>query len=527
VLWRARLHPSLEKRNLAVDWNEALHLKSPPIDENRQVGGPWGQPYWQALLDSASDGVWGMDRAGNCTFVNRAATEMLGFTQEEMLGRDMHVLVHHHRGDGSDCPVAECPGHRVLNGSQPLCLIEDTIFRKDGSAFPAKTSAEPISIDGTVVAVVVRFRDASEQVKVGQALRVVQKLSEQREAEIDALIESVPHGVFIARRDGSVQMNGRGRAMTGESFPPELLTLARALRGESSTETRCLPELSLDPALKASSKRWIRSVAVPVVSNGQIWGGVAVNTDVTLDRLQEDVLRRAEKLAAAGQLASSIAHEINDPLESITNLLYLLRHSSGMDEVQEYAKLAQSELSRVVEITQQTLKFHRAQSRPAAVELADLIETILMLYSGRFLVRGIALKKRLLNTPPVFCHEGEIRQVLNNLARNAIDAMSGGGKLTVRLGPACDQRGVRGVRITIADGGEGISPEIAAHLFEPFRTTKELTGTGLGLWVTKGIVDKHGGRISVRTRRTAPTGTVFSIWLPEDASAFFSTTAMA
>jgi signal transduction histidine kinase len=240
---------------------------------------------------------------------------------------------------------------------------------------------------------------------------------------------------------------------------------------------------------------------------------------VTQVRLQDEALRRSEKLAAVGQLASSIAHEINNPLESITNLLYLIRQSKSMDDVQHYTTLAQGELSRVTEITLQTLRFNRQQSKPVEVDMAELLRTVMALYTGRVMVRSIDADLKLLPSPRVLSLEGEIRQVVNNLVRNALDAMSSGGRLLVRLHPQRDwHRGTKGVRLTVADTGEGIRAEMRAHLFEPFQTTKEMTGTGLGLWVSKGIVEKHGGYIRTKTRRGKGHGTVFTVWLPVGGS---------
>jgi signal transduction histidine kinase len=249
-------------------------------------------------------------------------------------------------------------------------------------------------------------------------------------------------------------------------------------------------------------------------------GGVAVNSDVTQMRLQDEALRRSEKLAAVGQLASSIAHEINNPLESITNLLYLIRQSDTMDDVQHYTTLAQSELARVTEITLQTLRFNRQQSKPTEVDMAELLRTVMALYTGRLLVRNIDADVKLRKAPLVVSLEGEIRQVVNNLVRNALDSMSNGGRLLVRLHPQQDwHTGTRGIRLTVADTGEGIPAEMQAHLYEPFQTTKEMTGTGLGLWVSKGIIEKHSGRIRMRTRRGQGHGTVFSVWLPVEGGA--------
>ena len=323
---------------------------------------------------------------------------------------------------------------------------------------------------------------------------------------VKAVIDSLPQNVFVATLDGEVHCKQSLGDATDKAFPPQLHTLENALAGTASTET----VLSKD----GTSETWIRSVATPIVFDGQVFGAVAVNTDITQSRIQDEMLRKSEKLAALGQLTSSIAHEINNPLESITNLLYLVRNSSTMEEVQQYASLAEQELARVSEITLQTLRFHRQQSRPAPVDLPELLESIVSLYAGRSVLRGISIQTKIAPSPPVLCVEGEIRQVINNLVRNALDATHSGGRLIVRARPGRDFDHGDGVRITIADTGEGISPHILAHLFEPFYTTKELTGTGLGLWVSKGIMDKHGGKISVRTCSADFHGTVFALWLP-------------
>ena len=464
--------------------------------------------HWQALLDSAGEGIWGLDLDGNCTFVNQLATNIFGYESEEMLGNNMHALTHHHYADGREYPDEECPVYGVFRNKGALRQITESMFRKDGSPFLAEISAQPVKVDGRIVGVVVTFRDVSDIRQQQEELQKAYELAERRTAELDAVIESIPHAIFIRTTDGKTRQNRRALEMSGHAFPSQLNTMDRALKGEASTKTI------------RRANTWIQSDAAPIVLKDKIIGAVAVNTDITQDRLQEDMLRKSEKLAAVGQLASAIAHEINNPLESLTNLLYLIRQTESLEDIQEYASIAQKELTRVSEITVQTLRFHRQQNNPQSVDLAELLRSIISLYSGRFLVRGIGVDWKLEVSPKVFCLEGEIRQVLNNLIRNAIDAMSGGGRLAVRLRPARDGAGRQGVRITIADSGEGISPEIMSHLFEPFYTTKDATGTGLGLWVSKGIIDKHDGAVAVRTRRAGagPGGTVFSIWLPVENS---------
>lgn len=460
---------------------------------------------WQAVLDSAREGIWGVDLDGKCTFINHMARKTLGFDGEELVGGNIHDLVHHHDPNEHHSSVDKCPIYDVLRRNMPLSNLSDTMFRKDGSPFVVEMSVHPVSVEGEVLGVVVSFRDVTDQRQQQEDCRKACDLAEQRTAELNAVIESMPHGIYIATPDGKVRTNRWARMMSGEFFPSELKTLKDALAGQSSSETVRTPG------------RWIHSVAAPVYQHGKITGGVAVNTDMTQTRLQEEALRKSEKLAAVGQLASSIAHEINNPLESITNLLYLVQKSDSMEEVKEYARIAQTELARVTEITLQTLRFHRQQSKPYKVDLADLLRTVMALYTGRLLVRNLNVEMKLFESPKVLCLDGEIRQVVNNLIRNALDAMSSGGRLLIRLHPQTDWKsGQAGVRLTVADTGEGIAPGIMQHLFEPFQTTKDLMGTGLGLWVSKGIVEKHGGTIQTKSSRGSRHGTVFTVWLPVD-----------
>jgi|SRR6187402_6889 len=250
------------------------------------------------------------------------------------------------------------------------------------------------------------------------------------------------------------------------------------------------------------------------------WVGLVV-TEVTERVRAEEAMRRSEKLAAAGRLAASIAHEINNPLESVTNLLFLLQlHPSLDQEAREYASLAQRELSRVAEITQQTLRFYRSSSRPERVRLGEVVNSVLALHTGRMQSAGVRVERRVDATAEIFGFTGELRQLLANLVGNAVDAMSVDGLLRIRVRKATLQ-GIEGVRVTVADTGTGMSEEVRLRIFEPFYTTKEATGTGLGLWVSAEIIEKHKGVLSLRSRQCAAvsssSGTVFSIFFPQQA----------
>ena len=236
-------------------------------------------------------------------------------------------------------------------------------------------------------------------------------------------------------------------------------------------------------------------------------------------RKTEEALLRSEKLAVAGRLAASIAHEINNPLESVTNLLYLIGTCSNLDEAQIYAATATDELARVSEIAIHTLKFFRQLSKPTSVYLTELVDSALILYQARLVSACITVQKDFRSCPPITAMAGELRQVIVNMVGNALDAMRGGGTLNIRIDHAREySNGSRsGMRLTIGDSGSGISPEIKSRLFEPFVSSKGETGTGLGLWVRSEIIRKHGGTIRFKSSSSPPaTGTVFSIFLPAE-----------
>jgi signal transduction histidine kinase len=238
---------------------------------------------------------------------------------------------------------------------------------------------------------------------------------------------------------------------------------------------------------------------------------------VTERKLSEAALMRNEKLAAVGRLASSIAHEINNPLESVTNLIYLARSSNDAAQIAEYLVTAESELRRASAITSTTLRFHRQSTRPTEVPCDDLIGGVLGIHQSRMNNAGVRVECRTRSTRPICCSDGEIRQVLSNLIGNAIDAMQPvGGRLLVRTREAHHwPTGRPGIAITVADTGPGIHAATAARIFEPFFTTKGDAGTGLGLWISKEIVDRHQGRLTVHSsQRHGRSGTVFTLFLP-------------
>jgi PAS domain S-box-containing protein len=268
--------------------------------------------------------------------------------------------------------------------------------------------------------------------------------------------------------------------------------------------------------MRKDGTRWPVLLSVSSLRNarGEIVGASAIARDLSTEKQSEEAIRRSEKLATAGRLAASIAHEINNPLEAVVNLLYLARHDPG--HAGEYLTQAEQEVGRVAQLAQQTLGFAREAKSPAMMDPPAIMDEILQLYSRKLEDRKIRVTRRYHGHSQVSGYSGELRQLLSNLLVNAVDAMADGGSLQVRAATGRDwSDGREGVRITVADNGTGIPRENLRRIFEPFFTTKKDTGTGLGLWVSRGIVQKHGGSIRVRSRADGgSTGTVFSIFLP-------------
>ena len=267
--------------------------------------------------------------------------------------------------------------------------------------------------------------------------------------------------------------------------------------------------------------RWIRSRGRRVKEDDQPLRMAVVVEDITEHKRTEAALLRTEKLAAVGRLAASIAHEVNNPLEAVTNLLYLARTAEDLEQSRGYLKLADTELRRASAITNQTLRFHRQSTRPTEVTCADLMDDTLNILRSRIANANITVEERKRARRPVLCFEGEIRQVISNLLINAVDAMPpGGGRLVLRSRDGHDHASGRaGLILTIADTGWGMSAKTLGRIFEPFYTTKGVAGTGLGLWISKEILERHQGSLRVRSsQRVGHRGTVFTLFLPFEAA---------
>jgi signal transduction histidine kinase len=390
----------------------------------------------------------------------------------------------------------------------------------------------PIRTATLVSSVQAALRARARQYEIRTA---VAQLREER-ALLEAMLDNLPVGVVLAKASGEIVRGNRrldeitrhplipspdfnshaewkafhrdGRKVSGEEYP-----LPRAIRsGHAQPPEEYLYERG------DGTRAWVSIAASPILNEaGEVTGGVVALSDIDLQKRSELALIQNEKLAAVGRLAASISHEINNPLEAVTNLIYLSRHSENLpSDVRGYLASADQELSRVSQIVSHTLRFHRQSTNPTSLLPQDLLAPTVGLFAGRMANAQIELDLRHRHGDLITCYEGEIRQVLNNLVGNAIDSMRNGGRLVIRTQRSrLWKQDVSGVRITIADTGCGVSRDVVKHIFDAFFTTKGINGTGLGLWISKGIIEKHSGDLRVRSRADIPkTGTVFSLFLP-------------
>ncbi len=649
-----------------------------------------------SLLDHIDVPLYAVNGSGACVRMNPAAERLLGYTQAEALGKDMHVLVHSHYPDGREYPVSECPLLHARTAGDTVSGLDEVLWARDGSPVPVECSASPATMeDGSLGAVItmkdmrtqkslearslaieteqvemLRQRDAMARIECEAAAVEVTRqkevqltveriaagqLREQQEL-LGTVAETAPVGIAVLDADvrylwtnesyqrsmdpafAAVKLQGtsffdvvpdsnreelRGIVervqRTGETHVSNEYALAGIARGmtywrwslsllangdlmstgaDVTDVVRARAEVEtvyanapialalvdaktmlyirgnlkfaeicgvpqsrlagsragsftaggqantfLERAAEGEAIRnelrelnlvhdstQLKSLLLNATPNRNAQGEVDTISlavvDVTAQKLAESALVQADKLAAVGRLAASISHEINNPLEAVTNLLYLVHSDPTLSEESVgYVKLAESELARVSQIASQTLRFHRHAVKPVKLTSQQVVDPVVALYQGRLKNSRVTVHvEHRGGTETMFVHEGDVRQILNNLLGNAIDAMPNGGKVTIRTRPArCARTRHKGTRISVADEGYGMSAEVALRIFEPFFTTKGSSGSGLGLWISHTIARRHDGALQVRSKRAqegkTKSGTVFSLFLPDQVEA--------
>jgi PAS domain S-box-containing protein len=391
-----------------------------------------------------------------------------------------------------------------------------------------------IDVHPTPEGIVTFSRDVTEERTARETLKEKSEQAERQLNEIETVYRTAPIGLALFDTEDFryLRLNDRQAEFFGlkpEQVVGRTLTEMAPIEGlrelfEQVRAGQPVINFPLEGELVTrlgDYRYWTVSYFPVVAADGSVQAISAASLEITHQKKAELALIQSEKLAVVGRLAASIAHEINNPLESITNLLYLAERSNDPAETKEYVQTAERELRRVSIIANQTLRFHKQSSRPQEISGGQLIDSIVSMFQSRIVNAQVRVEERKRADQPVRCFEGEIRQVLSNLVGNAIDAMQplGGGRLLLRSRVGRDwSTGRPGLVITVADTGSGMSGSVTSRIFEPFYTTKGIGGTGLGLWVSSEIVERHSGTLLFRSSQKEDTrGTVFTLFLPFDA----------
>jgi PAS domain S-box-containing protein len=468
--------------------------------------------HFAAFVNSSPDPIISKDLTGKIISWNTAATRMFGYEAKEILGQSILRLIPPHSHHEENALLQK------LREDQAIDPYETTWVKKDGGTIPVAITIYPVrNLAGTVIGASKTACDLSERRRIDESRF---RLAAIVDSADDAIVSKDLNGIIQSWNEGARRMFGySAEEMVGQSL---LKIIPKDLHYE---EEEILRKLRLGERIdhyettrqNKNGERIEVSVTISPIrdGSGRVIGASKIARDISDRKRMERMLVQSEKLAATGRMAATIAHEINNPLESVMNLIFLARqHSVADKKVQEYLLTAEEELERVSHIARQTLGYYKDTGSPSEVHLHDLIQNVLTVYNSKILGMGISVDTRFNDLQKIKVSKGEMLQVLSNVIANAIDAMRQGGTLHISARKFSGSSG-DGIQTVIRDSGTGIKPDHMEKIFEPFFTTKGDLGTGIGLWVARQLIERRGGQISVTSSTEKEHGgTTITIFIP-------------
>jgi PAS domain S-box-containing protein len=488
-------------------------LEFPKANRSRS-GSETSEPLLESIVQFSQDAIITKDLDGIITSWNPAAERMFGYTPEEIVGKSVLTLIppslHHEE------PVIL----RKLRAGEQISHFETRRVTKLGRELFVSLTISPLKDkEGRVIGVSKIARDITHEKQLSEARF---QLAAVVESSDDAIMTKDLRGIITSWNRAAERIFGyTQQEMIGTSI---LNLIPEDLRSEEQTiiqkieSGERIDHYETVRITKGGERLDVSLTISPLKdASGKIVGASKVLRTIGERKRMEKNLLQAEKIAATGRMAATIAHEINNPLESVLNLIYLARtNASDADQVVTYLNTAEEEMLRVAHIAKQTLGYYREHSAALRVTLSDLVIDTLKIYESKLTAAGIKIQTKFSSSPQIVVRRGEMIQVISNLITNAMYAMPSGGTLTISVEDVVESDR-RGLLLSIEDTGEGIPAENLKKIFEPFFTTRSSTGTGIGLWVTTEFIKGHKGRIDVQSSVDATShGTRMSIFLPFD-----------
>jgi PAS domain S-box-containing protein len=465
-----------------------------------------------SVIASSDDAIISKDLNGIISSWNEGAHRIFGYEADEIVGQSILRLIPQELHHEEEIILAK------LRAGQRIDHFETIRVRKNGERFHISVTISPIKDDnGVVVGASKIARDISERRRADESRF---RLAAIVDSADDAIIGKDLNGIITSWNGGAQRLFGyEEKEIIGQSILRLIPENLRHEEDEILRKIRAGEKIEHYETTRASKSGETREVAITISpirnADGQVVGASKIARDISDRKKVERMAIEAEKIATTGRMAAAIAHEINNPLASVLNLIYLVRQGGlSKEDVQNCLTTAEGELERVSHIARQTLGYYRDTGKPSEVHLSDLMGNVLSVYKSKLLTHSIVVDAKYGDLMKISVHPGEIIQVFSNIVSNAIDAMPHGGKLSISMTQAKTTER-EGLQISVSDTGHGIPSECLGKVFEPFFTTKGNLGTGIGLWVARQLVERHGGQISILSSTgPADSGTKVAIDLP-------------